>query len=258
MIKFREYPILEFDGESSNIIDINSNVDMSIDVPDFCVISFFGDAVKRKITNENCLTLGALVMETFELPIYECYASNGKKVALMHGLGGGPYAAGQVEKLSALGCKKYMVCGGCGMLTKGSKVGDLLIPKTALRDEGTSYHYIPPSRTIDVNEVVLIKIIDYLKKHDLGFEIVKTWTTDAMYRETVDMVARRREEGCQVVEMECASFYAVGQYKNIEIGQLLYAGDDLSRPKWISRDWKKRTNIRDAILDLSIEICSIL
>lgn len=258
MIMFKEYPIIEFDSESPTVIDISSNIDLGLKLPEHCVISFFGDAVNKKIQNEACPQIGALIMESFEIPIFECYSGNGIKIAFLHGLGGGPYAAGQIEKLHALGCNKYIVCGGCGMLTQGSKVGDLLIPASALRDEGTSYHYIKPSRTIEMNHRVLHKMIDYLEWNGYNYHLVKTWTTDAMYRETVDMIKRRFEEGCQTVEMECASFLAVGQYHNLEIGQLLYAGDDLSSSEWASRDWKKQTDIRDDVLKISIDICGIL
>ena len=252
----KRYPILEYDKESPNVIDPIHNVDLSIRLPQQCVLSFFGEAVKKKVESEHLRTIGSLIMESIDIPIYECVAANGKTVALLHILGGGPYAAGQIEKLHALGARKYIVCGGCGVLVKGSCSGQIYVPVSAVRDEGTSYHYVPPSREIRINEEVLNNISDVLKQKKIPFSMVKTWTTDAMYRETKAKIESRKKEGCHVVEMECASFYAVAEYKQDLLGQLLYAGDDLSGEIWKSREWKSNTTVRDRLLELSIDICS--
>ena len=147
-----------------------------------------------------------------------------------------------------------MICGGCGVLEKGSRCGDIYVPVCAVRDEGTSYHYVSPSREIEMNLEVCGKICSYLSENSIPYQCVKTWTTDAMYRETVDMIELRKKENCRVVEMECASFLAVSQCKGVKLGQLLYAGDDLSDEQWDSRDWKCNYGTRLNLLTLSIEI----
>lgn len=254
----KEYPILEFDTESSNYINATANVDTQILLPECCVISFFGDAVKSFVQKYNCQQIGRLVMETFELPIYEAEDKHGKKVALLHGLGSGPYAAGQLEKLIVLGCKKFIVCGGCGVLNRYSRMGEFFVPICAIRDEGTSYHYVEPSREIFLDESVEKVVCSYLDKNDIKYSCVKTWTTDAMYRETRKLIDLRLSEGCQVVEMECASYFAVAKYKGVSLGQLLYAGDDLSGKTWDGRNWKSNSEARSILLNLSINICGQL
>jgi len=251
-----DYPIIEFDSASENIIEAIANVDVSIKLPERCVISFFGDAVQALVEEEKCECIGKLKMETFELPLYVYCTNTEGKVTILHGLGSGPYAAGQMEKLISLGCKSFMVCGGCGVLEKGSTTGEIFVPTVAVRDEGTSYHYVKASREIEMNANVKDEICSYLIKQGIPYKCVKTWTTDAMYRETKNMVALRRKEGCQVVEMECASYLAVAQYKNVALGQLLYAGDDLSGTQWDSRNWKNKTDIRKFLLELAINVCS--
>lgn len=253
MIK-KEYPILEFDGVSENYVPIKKNITNSI-LPECCVLAFFGDAVKELVAQQNCEVIGELKLETFVLPIYAIRGENGKTVALLHAFGSGPYAAGQLEKLIAMGCKKFIVCGGCGALLPDMRCGDLLIPTSAVRDEGTSYHYVAPAREIQMRADVKTKVCQFLDERNMPYKCVKTWTTDAMYRETVDMIALRRQEGCGVVEMECASFYAVAQYKQVPLGVLLYAGDDLSNKTWDSREWKNAKNIRLYLLKLAVEIC---
>lgn len=251
----RDFPILEFDSASENIIKATANVDRTINLPEGCVISFFGDAVQYLIQEEKCEYSGKLVMETFEIPLYVYRTEDGERVTVIHGLGSGPYAAGQIEKLLILGCKKFMICGGCGVLTKGSETGQIYVPTIAVRDEGTSYHYVKPSREIEMNVNVKNAICTYLEKQKIPYECVKTWTTDAMYRETKDMVTLRREEGCSVVEMECASYLAIAKYKNVALGQLLYAGDDLSGKQWESRNWKSKADIRKFLLKHAINLC---
>ena len=64
----------------------------------------------------------------------------------------------------------------------------------------------------------------------------KTWTSDAIYRETLPAIQERRQEGCLAVEMECASMLAVAKYRNIPFIQFLYGADDLSSETWEIRD----------------------
>ena len=80
-----------------------------------------------------------------------------------------------------------------------------------------------------------------------------TWTTDGLFRETPAKVAARRAEGCLTVEMEAAALFAVAQYRGITIGQLLYAGDDLSGDEWDHRDWDKDRTVRERLFDLALD-----
>ena len=82
----------------------------------------------------------------------------------------------------------------------------------------------------------------------------KTWTTDAFYRETKEMVEKRRAEGCRMVEMETAGFYAVAKHYGLQLAQLLYAGDDVSGEAWDNRSWNSCKGIRANLIALSIEL----
>lgn len=82
----------------------------------------------------------------------------------------------------------------------------------------------------------------------------KTWTTDAMYRETPDMIELRRSEGCITVEMEAAAFFAVSEYYDIPLAQLLYAGDDVSGETWDARDWNHKKNVRSNMILTAIQL----
>ncbi len=77
---------------------------------------------------------------------------------------------------------------------------------------------------------------------------MKTWTTDAIYRETADLVRLRKKQGCKVVEMESAAFFAIAKFRNVQFGQLLYGGDSVHESGWDDREWSNRDTIREEII----------
>ena len=92
-----------------------------------------------------------------------------------------------------------------------------IIPVSAVRDEGTSYHYLEPSREVECHKETVQTVVSCLEQMGIPFTTGKTWTSDAIYRETPDMVELRRNEGCITVEMEAAAFFAVSRYYNIPL-----------------------------------------
>ena len=66
---------------------------------------------------------------------------------------------------------------------------------------------------------------DTLKAENVDYRLGKSWTTDAIYRETPGRRKLRVDEGCEVVEMEAAAFFAVAQFREIKLGQIVYGGD---------------------------------
>lgn len=165
-----------------------------------------------------------------------------------------PGAAVTIEELHAMGCDKFIICGGAGSIKKDSKVGEIIIPVSAVRDEGTSYHYLEPSREVESHKETTDFVISALGKMGIPYITGKTWTTDAIYRETPEMIELRIEEGCITVEMETAAFFAVSKYYDIPLAQLLYAGDDVSGEKWDARNWDKQKNVRSNMILTAIKL----
>jgi uridine phosphorylase len=132
-------------------------------------------------------------------------------------------------------------------------VGHVIIPTSAIRDEGTSYHYMPPSREVEADKDAVQAIMKTLDKHGVPYDLGKTWTTDAIYRETPQKVKKRREEGAITVEMEAATFFAVAQFRGVQFGQLLYGGDDLGGEAWDRRNWYNLHDTREKLLWLAVE-----
>lgn len=177
----------------------------------------------------------------------------GINVILYKTLIGGPAAVSMMEELHARGVEKFIIFGSCGELTNDLKKGSFMIPTEALRDEGTSYHYLPASEFVNVKSAELLEEI--FKKNNINYELVKVWTTDALYMETKNKMLNRIKSGCKVVDMECASIMAFAEKRNIEIYQFLYTDDTLA-----SENWDMRTLIEDrsTILDKCLEISSLI
>ena len=251
MILKNEYPICEFDTGKNPIIQPADFLAESL--PERCVITFFRKELDRFAQENHLPVIGSLHSEVFDIPVYE-YAYGEEKLCITMAFCGGPGAAVTLEELHAMGCKKFIICGGAGALTTDSKVGEIIVPVSAVRDEGTSYHYLEPSREIECHKEAVETVVSCLKQMGIPFTTGKTWTNDAIYRETPDMIALRRSEGCITVEMEAAAFFAVSQYYQIPLAQLLYAGDDVSGEAWDSRNWNMQENIRYQLISCAVEV----
>jgi uridine phosphorylase len=244
-------PILEFDPDKNAIIEPQKYL-QKIDIADHCVLCFFQDVVNELKEAGKLRLMYTLKSEMGPRPVYEMDV-DGQRLALCHPGVGAPLAAGFLEELIALGCTKFVACGGCGVLDSEIAVGHVIVPNTAVRDEGTSYHYLPPSREVSASETAVAAIQATLTQHHIPYRVGKTWTTDGLYRETQTKMARRKAEGCLVVEMEAAAFFAVAQFRDVTFGQLLYGGDDLTGDEWDHRDWHEQFSTRDRLFWLAAE-----
>ena len=164
-------------------------------------------------------------------------------------------AAVILEEMIALGCRRFIACGGAGVLRGDIADRHLVVPTAAVRDEGTSYHYFPPSRELEPAPAAVTAIRSALDERGIEYLAGKTWTADGLYRETPDRVPRRRAEGCLTVEMECSAFCAVARFRGVTFGQILYGGDDVSGLAWDRRGWDRQTAVRQRLLHLAAEAC---
>lgn len=247
------YPILEFDPMRDAMIE-PSRLIRPIDGLEHCVFCFFQDVITKLATEDRMKIVAHHTSEMGQHPLYELTV-HGRRLAVFHPGLGAPFAAAALEEIIARGCRKFVVCGGAGVLNKELAVGHLIVPSSAVRDEGTSYHYLPPSREVEASPESLAAICRTLDRHKAPYVVGKTWTTDAVFRETPGKIARRRAEACVTVEMETAAFFAVARFRGVCLGQILYAGDDLSGAEWDHRGWQSRTAIREQVFDLACEAC---
>jgi uridine phosphorylase len=247
-----DYPILEHDPEREAFIE-PSRVIQPRDVPDHCVICFFQDVIEKVVREHGARIVVENRWEDGPHPLYEI-EHLGERLALYHA-GIGSLSASLLEEAIAFGCRKFIACGGCGVLDPEIAAGYLIPLSGAVRDEGASYHYLPPAREITTQQDVLEVIEHTLRDRNIPCRTGKTWTTDAPYRETPGKIARRKEEGCLVVEMEAAGMMAVAQFRNVQFGQVVYAGDNLGGEEWDHRGWQSLADIRERLFWLCADIC---
>lgn len=199
--------------------------------------------------------MATFVSATKVYPIY-VMEHQGEKICLAQAPVGSAAAAQFMDWLIGYGVKKIISAGSCGVLVDMAE-NTFLIPTKALRDEGASYHYVAPSRYMEVNRQALTAIETVLKGKEIPYQEVMTWSTDGFYRETPDKVAYRIQEGCSVVEMECASLAAVAQLRRVVWGLLLFTADSLADlENYDQRDWGSQAF--DKALGLSIEMVHLL
>jgi uridine phosphorylase len=126
-------------------------------------------------------------------------------------------------------------------------LGQVMVVSSALRDEGTSFHYAPPSRIIEADQLGVRVLSKTLREMGRPFFVGRTWTTDAFMRETRGRTQRRIEEGCAMVDMESSAFIAVAKYRHVRFAQLLYAGDSLAGESWDYRYWDCAREVREQL-----------
>lgn len=248
----RDFPILEFDRSSDALIEPARILKPVDGMPDRCVVCFFSE-VFEKLRKDNRLTvIKHLRSEIGRHPVYR-FELNGVALAAFHPGVGAPLGAAMLDEVIALGSRKFIAAGGAGVLRGDIVMGHLVIPTSAVRDEGTSYHYLEPSREVSAAPSAVAAIEHALARRDVPYTIGKTWTTDAIYRETPARIAARKAEGCLTVEMEASAFFAVAQFRGATFGQLLYGADDVSGEQWDNRGWLKAATVREQLFWLAAE-----
>jgi uridine phosphorylase len=247
------FPILEFDPDRQAILNPQKEL-LPEGSPDGCVMCFFQDVITPLVEQKRLQIVDSLESEIGSNPIYRM-DHNGKSLLVVHPGVGASLAAGFLEEMIAKGVKRFVACGGCGVLDQDIAAGHVLVVESAVRDEGTSYHYLPPAREVSAGLQATRAIEQVLISRMVPYRKVKSWTTDGLYRETVAKRTRRMAEGCVVVEMEASALFAVSQFRNVEFGQLVYGGDLVLPDAWDHRGWNERINDREALFWLAVEAC---
>lgn len=164
---------------------------------------------------------------------------------------GGAASANLMEELMFVGIKYFIGVGSCGAIVPVD-FNSLFVAERAIRDEGTSYHYLPASRYIESSKMLNKKLIAVLKKHKEPFNVGTVWTTDAIYRETPARIMARIADGATAVDMEGATLCAVAKSKKAEYATLLYYSDYNNGKKWSTRRYNKYI-LREQIINYAVE-----
>ncbi len=249
----------EFDPNPAAVINPWGIIQPIPDCPRVAVSCFERSTFDRMLDRLGGVEIMRLRKANLQTPAYRTkYRS--AEIALFEAYVGAAGCVGDLEELFAAGVEKLVLFGTCGVLDRS--VGDcgIIIPTAALRDEGTSFHYAPPSDEIEVNPKYREEFIEILHRHEYTYTQGKVWTTGAFYRETAEKAARRKAAGCVCVDMECAAVAALAQFRGKEVFQFFHASDNLDGGEWEAWSLSQSANItgKDKAALLALELAAKL
>ena len=176
------------------------------------------------------------------------------EITLSTGFGiGAPVIAGLADEFAALGVKQFALIGMAGALQPDLKTGNLVISTGAIRGEGVSRHYLPPTETIESSEEMAQGVSVILAKQNHPHSSGLTWTTDTPFRELRRDVLGYQNRGILAVDMEAAAVLAVAKANGLSALVTFSIADTLANGVWsMSKD------LRPAQFGLSILFESVL
>ena len=200
--------------------------------------------------------------ETFQkIFISRLYAAkqSTSDISLIGPMIGAPYATMLLETLIAWGARKILFLGWCGAISEKVKIGDIILPTSAIVDEGTSRHYISERAESEPSEGIVAQSRQMLQTAGLKFHQGIVWSTDAVYRETRDRVAYFQKKDALAVEMETSSIFTVARFRDVQVGGILVVSDELSdfhwQPGFKTKNFKQA---RRAACKVVMKICQML
>lgn len=207
------------------------------DVPKVCVLDPDGDLVDYLRAHGRAVRHPAGACYHTELDTFE---HEGITFGIVGRAVGAPFAVLVAEELFVSGCELLISVTSAGQITPLASPPYFVLLERALRDEGTSYHYLPPSRFSALNAVLAARLRDRWDHARMPLYAGASWTTDAPFRETEAMIAACRDEGILAVEMEAAALYALATAKHYRIACFAHVtntmaqeGDDFEKgPDW--------------------------
>lgn len=246
----------EFDNCKSAVINPDMFHEKKKDFPKTC-LSFFSKSIIEVLeTNFKLEKIASISNATKEFPVYKLNV-NGTDIAIYQSAVGAPACISNCEELIAMGVENLLCVGCCGCLDSEIEEYSIIIPTSAIRDEGTSYHYAPAEVETIIDEKLVEVLENVMKSHSINYKKGKTWTTDAIFRETRDKVNKRKEQGAITVDMECSALNVLAKFRGINFCQFFYGADNLGGEEYDPRtDMASSTKMSDdkkKIIPLAIE-----
>jgi uridine phosphorylase len=183
-------------------------------IPKVCILDPDGDIVRNLLEQNKC-SLN---------PYWACYHTRlynfeleGITFGIIRYVVGSSFAVLVAEELFTSGCKLLISITSAGRILPVAEPPYFIVIEKALRDEGTSYHYLPPSKYSKMSKTCLNMIKDAFYKSSVPVYFGTTWTTDAPFRETAKAIKNYCKEGIHAVEMEAAALYAFSKTKKKDV-----------------------------------------
>ncbi|HQT65757.1 MAG: uridine phosphorylase [Acidocella sp. 20-57-95] len=173
-------------------------------IPEICILDPDGDLLRYAQLHGASLCSGWACYHT-QMFVLE---HGGLRFGLIGNAVGAAFAVLLAEQAFASGCQLLLSLSSAGQITPIADGPYFVLIERALRDEGTSYHYLPPSRYAEASPALIGKITTAARVAGINLYVGASWTTDAPFRETATAIAAARAEGILAVEMEAAALYA--------------------------------------------------
>lgn len=214
-------------------------------VPPLCVLDPDGDLARH-------LVLSGLASPN---PHWACYHTqlldfdlHGSSWGIVPYAVGAPFAVLVAEELFAAGCRLLVSITSAGQVASLRAPPFFILIERAMRDEGVSYHYLPPARYARLRPEFTRTLPPMLTHISSSWEIGAVWTTDAPFRETQSAIDTAKAENLLAVEMEAAGLYALAEAKRLAIVCFAHVTNQLGM---VSGDFEKGAhNGAEACLDL--------
>jgi len=195
--------------------------------PNNLIFCFSRRLLKHIVSNH-----GAYQAEEFKPSLY-LFRGKNKNLGVVGNFGiGAPGTATVMEEMIAAGAKNFILIGEAGTIQKNIKIGSIVVCERAIRDEGTSHHYLKPSKYSHASADLVNKIKKSLNNIGKEYVVGTSWTIDAPYRETVAEARKYQKEGVATVEMEASAVFAVAKYRKVKAAAIFTVSDSLAELKW--------------------------
>ncbi len=174
-------------------------------VPEICILDPDGDIVRHLHATNRTRRVSSWACYHTELHAFE---HGGLSYGIISCAVGAAFAVLVAEELFASGCQLLVSITSAGQILPVQAPPYYIIVARALRDEGTSYHYLPPAEYSLADERLVQLAEESLAAAGVTAQVGATWTTDAPFRETAKAIAAAQDAGILAVEMEAAALYA--------------------------------------------------
>ena len=240
-------------------IKFKEGQDSNIKLPKVAVGVFSRHLFYDVVEKFSCKEVGYISCANVEREVFILRYKDVEITFFMAGVSG-PWISADIEELRAQGVEKFIIFGNCGVLDSSIEDCSIIIPTKGFRDEGTSYHYLPESDTVDMNPKYIDEFIEILNEYNFDYTKGYTWTTDGFFRETPEKIKYFKKNGAVCVEMEGTVIASVCKRLNLDYFTFYYAGDNLDSVEWDERslhglsNFDKKTQVMTLALEFAIKL----
>jgi uridine phosphorylase len=202
-------------------------------IPRICVLDPDGDIVRHLRSSGRARVHPDWACYHTELYVFD---HDGHEYGIIGCAVGAAFAVLVAEELFASGCRLLVSVTSAGQILPVRRPPYFVVIERALRDEGTSYHYLPPSEYSDADARLMARAQTALDAAEIAVETGATWTTDAPFRETAEAIDAASRAGILAVEMEAAALYAFAKARQQSVLCLAHVTNQMGR---IDGDFEK-------------------